>query len=350
MIIRSKAPLRIGFTGGGTDLESFSRTWGGAVFSATISMYAYCTIIPTDNGEIQIYSADNRNNLRVKSVPELPMDGNNLILHRGVYNRIVRDFHGGRPLSFIMSTSNDAPAGSGLGSSSTMIVAILQAFSTWLGLDLSLHGMASLAYDIERRELGLAGGRQDQYSAVFGGFNLFEFQRDQSVAVHPLVLPSSTVNELECSLLLYYSGRSRHSEDQQLQLVNRIIHSQISRTRQSQDDTLQSLQRLKENAYRMRDAVAAGNIPDFVRCLQVGWEEKKKTSDIISNAALEETIRYAMQNGAEAAKVSGAGGGGFLLLYCDPMHRQQLIDALKAQDGMVSSVRFSRHGAESWIV
>ena len=136
MIIRSRAPLRIGLAGGGTDLSSFSDQYGGCVFNSTIGMYAYCTIIPTDDNKIKIYAYDNKNNMETKSVPYLPIDDDNtLILHKGVYNRIVKDYNGGKPLSFIMSTSNDAPIGSGLGTSSTMVVAILEAFNKWLSLN-----------------------------------------------------------------------------------------------------------------------------------------------------------------------------------------------------------------------
>ena len=350
MAIRSRAPLRIGFAGGGTDLESFSRLNGGAVFSATISMYAYCTIVPTDTGRIQIYSSDNKNDLEINSVPNIALDGDRLILHRGVYNRIVKEFNRGEPLSFTMSTSNDAPVGSGLGTSSTMIVAILEAFRKWLGFDISSYEMAQLAYDIERKDLGLAGGKQDQYSAVFGGFNLFEFNRDGTVTDNHLVLPGNIVNELESSMLLYYSGRSRKSAEQQMHLAGNIIHSQIKGTRESNDATIQALLELKEYAYDMRGCMMNGDFPGVIKCLNKEWEAKKKTSGIISNEALEKTIDFAMNNGAEAVKVSGAGGGGFLLLYCDPIHRQKLTDALKSLDGAVYAVRFARHGVESWTI
>ena len=188
MKIRSRAPLRIGLAGGGTDLESYSNKFGGVVLNATLGMYAYCTIIPTDDNKIKIYSYDNKNSVEMDSVPELNFEGEKLILHKGVYNRIVKDYNGGKPLSFIMSTSNDAPIGSGLGTSSTMVVAILEAFNCWLGLGLSDYEKARLAYEIERQDLALAGGKQDQYAAVFGGFNMMEFKTDGNVVVNSLRL------------------------------------------------------------------------------------------------------------------------------------------------------------------
>ena len=350
MKIRSRAPLRIGLAGGGTDLESYSNKFGGAVLNATIGMYAYCTIIPTNDNKIVIHSYDNKNNIEVESVPELPIEGENLILHRGVYNRIVKDYNNGKPLSFIMSTSNDAPVGSGLGTSSTMVVAILEAFNRWLGLGLNDYQKAQLAYDIERKDLKLSGGKQDQYAAVFGGFNFMEFKKDSTVVVNSLRLSENRVDEFECSLLLYYSGKSRKSADQQLELTKNIISSQISNTESKQDSTIDAMRNLKENAYMMKDYVLTGNMEAFANCLRVGWENKKKTSSIISNKELEANINFAMANGAEAVKVSGAGGGGFLMMYCNPVNRQKLIDAMETLPGRVYPVSFSKRGVQSWTV
>ena len=223
MQIRSRAPLRIGMAGGGTDLLSFSSVHGGAVFNATIGMYAYCTIIPTDDNRIKITAYDNNNSMDVESVDHFDIIDENLILHKGVYNRIVKDYNGGKPLSFVMSTSNDAPVGSGLGTSSTMVVAILEAFNRWLGLGLNDYAKAWLAYDIERNDLKLSGGMQDQYSAVFGGVNMMEFKQDGSVIINPLRVEKSIINELECSLLLYYSGKSRSSA----KIINEQMKKQL---------------------------------------------------------------------------------------------------------------------------
>ncbi|MBR4270343.1 MAG: dehydrogenase [Clostridia bacterium] len=348
MKIDSRAPLRIGLAGGGTDLASYSDRYGGVVLNATIGMYAYCTIIPTNDKKIKIYAYDNQNSVETKSVKKLDFEGDRLILHKGVYNRIVKDYNGGKPLSFVMSTSNDAPIGSGLGTSSTMIVAILEAFNCWLGLGLSDYEKAQLAYKIEREDLGLAGGKQDQYAAVFGGFNIMEFKQDGSTIVNSLRLDKSVINELECSLLLYYSGQSRKSADIQLELTKNIISNQISNTKSSNFPTIDAMKHLKDNAYEMKDNILTGNMEAFAASLRAGWEAKKKTSSIVSNVELEKTINYALANGAEAVKVSGAGGGGFLLLYCDPMNRQKLINAMDKLSGKIYPVKFSKSGAESW--
>lgn len=350
MKIRSRAPLRIGLAGGGTDLESYSNQFGGAVFNVTIGMYAHCTIIPTNDNMIKIYSYDNKNNLETPSVPELPIDGDVLILHKGVYNRIVKEFNNGEPLSFIMSTSNDAPIGSGLGTSSTMVVAILEAFNKWLSLGLSEYKKAKLAYEIERYDLKLAGGKQDQYAAVFGGFNLMEFRTDGAVIVNSLRVDKNVISELEGSLLLYYSGVSRKSAEQQLELAKNIISRQIDNTKNKKTKTMDAMKNLKEFAYTIKDDVLIGNMDGFAECLRQSWENKKRTSSIVSNKELEKTINYAMQNGAEAVKVSGAGGGGFLMLYADPMNRQKLINAMEMLPGRVYPVKFSKNGVESWVI
>ena len=350
MIIRSKAPLRIGLAGGGTDLESYSNVYGGCVMNAAIQMYAYCTIIPTNDNKIKIYAYDNQNNLEIDSVPEINLDGNKLILHRGVYNRIVKDFNGGKPLSFIMSTSNDAPVGSGLGTSSTMVVAILEAYNKWLGLGLNDYQMANLAYEIERKDLALAGGKQDQYAAVFGGFNFMEFKTDKSVIVNTLRLDKQRVNELECSLLLYYGGQSHDSAKVQLELTRNIIKEQNSNNEHKNTNAIEAMHKIKQTAYNMKDYVLTGDTQAFAEALRVGWENKKKTSSIVSNKKLEEIITFALSHGAEAVKVSGAGGGGFLMLYVNPINRQKLINEMNTLGGKIYSVNFSKHGVESWQI
>ena len=350
MIIRSKAPLRISFAGGGTDLESYSNVYGGAVLNATVSMYAYCTIAPDSSGKIKIYAADNRNDVEMDAAPSIDLDGDKLILHRGVYNRVVKEFNGGKPISFTMSTSNDAPVGSGLGTSSTMIVAILEAFRRLLGVQLDNYELAQLAYDIERNDLHLAGGKQDQYSAVFGGLNLMEFLKGGGVKVNRLDLDDNQIKEFEYSILLYYGGRSRKSANVQLELTRNIIKNQISNTKSGVNATIAALNALKKSAYDLRDRLVAGDRDGFCAIMRESWENKKRTSSIISNPELERDIEYAFSSGAEAVKVTGAGGGGFLMLLCNPMYRQRLIDAMKTLDGSLYSVKLSKNGVESWSV
>ena len=186
MLIRSKSPLRIGLAGGGTDVSPYSDLYGGVILNATINMYAYATIEPTDDGKIVLHSIDKNEQLEFASVTVLPIDGK-LDLLKGIYNRVIHDFVK-KPLSFRLSTYVDAPAGSGLGSSSSLVVAILAAFAEWQNIPLGEYELAKLAFDIERKDLAMAGGKQDQYAAAFGGFNLMEFYDDEKVIVnHPIV-------------------------------------------------------------------------------------------------------------------------------------------------------------------
>src|SRR5580765_2968218 len=209
MIIRSRAPLRIGLAGGGTDVSPYSEQYGGAILNATISLFAYATIEPMDNGKIIIHAIDKKEIVELDATEELPID-DHLILAKGIYNRIVKDYVK-HPLSFRLSTYVDAPAGSGLGTSSTLVVAIFGAFAEWLKLPLGEYDIARLAFDIERRDLQMAGGKQDQYAATFGGFNFMEFYKEDKVIVNPLRIKENYLNEMQLNMLLYYTGTSRLS-------------------------------------------------------------------------------------------------------------------------------------------
>jgi D-glycero-alpha-D-manno-heptose-7-phosphate kinase len=204
MLIRSAAPLRLGLAGGGTDVSPYSDIYGGAVLNATISMYAYATIEPRDDGKIEIISVDKNESFSTDALPELEIDGK-LDLIKGVHNRIVIDFNKGKPLSFTIYTYADAPPGSGLGTSSTLVVAVIGAFVEWLKLPLGECDIAHLAFEIERIDLKQAGGKQDQYAATFGGFNFMEFYDNHKVIVNPLRIKQEILDELQHNLLLYYT-------------------------------------------------------------------------------------------------------------------------------------------------
>lgn len=239
MIIRSRAPLRLGFAGGGTDVSPYSDMFGGAILNATITMYAYATIEPRSDGKIVLNSIDRKEKIVVESKEELMIDGK-LDLLKGVYNRIVRDFVKS-PLSFELSTCVDAPPGSGLGTSSTLVVAILGAFVEWLKLPLGEYDIAHLAYEIERIDLKYAGGKQDQYAATFGGFNFMEFYANDKVIVNPLRIKSEYINELQFNLLLYYTGTSR--------LSSKIIEAQMKNVHAKKKNLLRRCINLKNKLF-----------------------------------------------------------------------------------------------------
>lgn len=339
MLIRSKAPLRLGLAGGGTDVSPYCDTYGGTVLNVTIDMYAYCTLEPTDNGVVEFYAADRKEKFSVPAGYPIPLEGK-LLLHKGMYNRILRTYCARRPLSLRMTTYSDAPAGSGLGSSSTMVVAMLKAYMEWLNLPLGEYDMAALAYQVEREDIGLSGGKQDQYAATFGGFNYMEFYDHDRVIVNPLRLKNWIRNELENSLVLYYTGTSRDSA--------RIIDEQIRCQRDRK--SLEGMHELKVQAERMKEAILKGDFDGFADCLRAGWEAKKKTSAIISNPQIDQMYEYVMANGGKAAKISGAGGGGFMMIVCDPAKRFELVEKLKNTDGKVIVAGFTERGTQAWTL
>lgn len=341
MIIRSRAPLRIGLAGGGTDVSPYCDEFGGVVLNATVNMYANCTIEPTNDGKIVFDAVDRNERFECNATTYIEID-DVLPLHKGIYNRIVKDFNDEKPLSFKMTTYSDAPAGSGLGTSSTVVVSILKAFEEWLKLPLGEYDLARLAYEIERKDLGLSGGKQDQYAATFGGFNFIEFYDNDRVIVNPLRIKNWIRTELESSIILYYTGQSRDSA--------KIIDEQIKNTSNKKSSSIEAMHELKKSAYIMKEAVLRGEFGKFAECLRNGWEAKKKTASVVSNSRIEESYDLIMENGGVAAKVSGAGGGGFMMIYCNPIKRTNLINILNQTEGQVVEVQFTDNGTEGWIL
>jgi D-glycero-alpha-D-manno-heptose-7-phosphate kinase len=341
MIYRSKAPLRLGLAGGGSDVSPYSDIHGGAVLNATIDLYAHCTIEETTAGSVVIRALDLNKEVSYRSSLNLPVDGN-LDLHKGVYNRIVRDFGIKKPLSFTITTYCDAPPGSGLGSSSTMVVAILKAFTKWLNLPLGDYDMAFLAYQVERVDLGLGGGKQDQYAATFGGFNFIEFYKDARVTVNPLRVKRWIVDELEVSMVLYYTGASRASD--------RIIREQQKNALEGKKLPLDAMHRIKQSSYIMKELILKGEIVKFARAMSEEWENKKKMASSITNRHIESIYEAAIKSGALGGKVSGAGGGGFMFFTVDPLRKLDLVNALGRFRGKVINFHFSDHGCQGWKI
>ena len=341
MIYRSKAPLRLGLAGGGSDVSPYSEIYGGAVLNATIEQYAFCTIEETNTAAVVLNAADLNILKSYPSALNLPVDGN-LDLHKGVYNRIVKNFGITGPLSFRMTTWCDVPPGSGLGTSSTMVVAIIKAFTEWLNLPLGDYDTAFLAYQIERIDLGLSGGKQDQYAATFGGFNFIEFSKDERVIVNPLRMKRWIIDELEASMVLFYTGESRSSD--------KIIREQQENTRTGKKLPVEATHRIKENSYIMKELLLKGEIIQFARTLGKEWENKKKMALSITNEHIDSIYEAAMKAGAYGGKVSGAGGGGFMFFMTDPARRLDLINALNRFNGRVLNFHFSENGCQGWKI
>lgn len=340
MIIRSKAPLRLGLAGGGSDVSPYSDIYGGLILNATINLYAYCTIEELDQQLIQINSIDSGCDVIYPLTSCLDIDGK-AILIKGVFNRLMRDFNLEiRP--FRITTYNDAPAGSGLGTSSTMVVCILKAFAEWYYLPLGDYEIARLAYEIERIDLGLSGGKQDQYAASFGGFNYMEFLQNDLVIVNPLKIKRWILDELEASMLLYFTGKSRESA--------RIIDEQKSNTSKGNNDAIEAMHRIKQSAVDMKLAVLKGDINAFAEILRKGWEDKQKMASHITNPIIKQAMDVAIANGAKAGKVSGAGGGGFIIFIVEPTKKKAVEKALLKLGGFTVPFQFTDGGAHGWKI
>ena len=334
---RARAPLRLGLAGGGTDLSPYCDTHGGAILNATIDRYAFASILPREDDKV-VFEADDIGKSETLALGETAAA--ELLLHRGVYERMIAEFNQGRPIPVTVKTTVDAPAGSGLGSSSSLVVALVDGFRSILGAPLGNYDIARLAFEIERVDLALSGGRQDQYAAAFGGINFIEFLAEDRVIVNPLRVSEAICNELESSLVICFSGVSRQSAI--------IIDQQTSGMRALDGKTMTALHRLKGDALEMKRALLVGDIDRMAEILNDSWGAKKATSSAVSNDNLERLFDVAMAYGALAGKVSGAGGGGFMFFLVHPENRFNLIEALNAAGGQASPAKLTDRGSQTW--
>jgi D-glycero-alpha-D-manno-heptose-7-phosphate kinase len=337
--LRSRAPLRLGLAGGGTDLADYSEAFGGAVLNATIDRYAYAHVTFLGSDCARFRASDIGTVDEVGLAGDLAVDAG-LSLHRAVYNRVVREFLDGKAPSIDVSTTVDAPPGSGLGSSSALVVALIEAYRAAFALPLGPYDVARLAYDIERGDLALAGGKQDQYAAAFGGVNFMEFLPGGRVIVNPLRVSRSALNELEAALVICFTGQSRRSDS--------IIGEQLQGIRQQSASTIEGLHQLKVEAIEMKTALLAGDLAGVAAILDRSWQAKKMTAGGISSPLIDKVYATAMEHGAWAGKVSGAGGGGFMMFVTDPENRYRLVAAIRNEGVDANPVHFTDLGAEAW--
>ena len=340
MIYRSKAPLRIGLAGGGTDVSPYCDLYGGAILNATISLYANATIEPLEENKIILNAMDRGEEEQHAWNSSLPINGKLDIL-KGVYNRIQKDY-GIREQGFRLSTYVDAPAGSGLGTSSTLVVAIIGAFTEMLRLPLGEYDMAHYAYDIERNDLKLAGGRQDQYAATFGGVNYMEFYEEDKVIVNTLRVRQQHLFELENNLVLYYTSTSRESAE--------IIKKQSRNVSEKQEKSIEAMHQLKQQAQMMKEALLKGRLNQVGEILDFGFQQKRRMAEGISNDQMQKIYTAARDAGATGGKISGAGGGGFMIFYCPGNTKYKVIQSLEAFGGTNRSYQFTEHGLKTWTV
>jgi len=341
MIVRSRAPLRLGLAGGGTDVSPYCDHYGGYVLNATIDRYAYAVIKTLDRPVVRIVAADQQVE-KVMCIDEpLALNGK-LDLHKAVYNHMVHHYNDGKSIPLELSTFCDAPAGSGLGSSSTLVVAMIRAFVELLNLPLDDYTIAHLAYKLERVDCGLQGGRQDQYSATFGGFNFMEFYADERAIINPLRIKNWIICELEASLILFFTGVSRESA--------KIIADQSGNVKAGLTGALEAMHGIKREALVMKECLLRGDFVGLVESMRMGWENKKRSAKTVSNPHIDEIYHAAMQAGALAGKVSGAGGGGFMLFFVPTEQRMEVIRALNRFDGQVSNCHFTKRGTQAWRI
>jgi D-glycero-alpha-D-manno-heptose-7-phosphate kinase len=341
-LVRARAPLRLGFGGGGSDLSPYCDIYGGSVLNATIDKYAYAIIEPRQDSIVEIVAEDQ--GLVVSGRAGEPLTHAGVLhLQQCVYNRVARDFCDGRGPAMTLTTSSDAPPGSGLGSSSTLVVAMLKAFVELLNLPLGEYDVAHLAFEIERGDAGLAGGRQDQYAATFGGVNFMEFYAGDRVVVNPLRVKNWILSELEASTVLCFTGQSRSSAV--------IIDEQVRNlSGATSGEAVEAMHRVKREAVHMKESLLRGDLRQFVEAINTSWEAKKRTAHNISNDRIEAIADAGRAAGAAAVKVSGAGGGGFMMFFVDPARRARVMRALEARSAQTFTCHFTKHGTEGWKI
>jgi len=341
VIVRARAPLRLGLAGGGTDVSPYCDTFGGYVLNATIDRYAYAVIKTVDKPVVRFVATDQQVE-KCKAITEPLLLNGKLDLHKAVYNEMIQRYNAGQPIPLELSTFCDAPAGSGLGSSSTLVVVMIRAFAELLNLPLDDYTMAQLAFKVERVNCGLQGGRQDQYSATFGGFNFMEFYANDRAVINPLRIKNWIICELEASLVLFYIGVSRESA--------RIIADQSNNVRSEVAESLEAMHGTKREAVVMKECLLRGDFAGIVDSMRQGWESKKRSAKMVSNPHIDGVYNAAIDAGALAGKVSGAGGGGFMLFLVSTERRMDVIRALNQLGGQVSNCHFTKYGTQAWRI
>ena len=334
MTVRCRAPLRISFGGGGTDVPPYPEEKGGAVLSTTIGKYAYCTLMTRNDDRINVRSLDYDIVTSYSVNGELRYDGNLDLVKAAIHTMNVKN-------GCDLFLHSDAPPGSGLGTSSALVVAIVGAFRRWLKLPLTGYDIAELAYHIERDEAGIKGGRQDQYAATFGGFNFIEFLGKTTI-VNPLRIDWDTINELEYRLMLCYTGGTRLSAG--------ILDDQVARYAERNVDVLKAFEETKQLAFDMKNALLLGKLNEFGSLLHQAWRCKKRLSSKITDPQIDELYELARQNGAIGGKLLGAGGGGYLLFLCEFDKWHIVAEKLERAGGKIVGFTFDLRGMQSWEV
>jgi D-glycero-alpha-D-manno-heptose-7-phosphate kinase len=331
--VHATSPLRISFVGGGTDFPHYYEEHGGAVLSATIDHRVRVTVRPRSDRQVTVRSLD-LGHLVEYHLDEGPEYDGVMDLAKAAIDRF------GVAGGIDVAIRSDAPAGSGLGGSSSLVVAMVAALAALGGIVMTADGLARLSYSIEREDVGISGGSQDQYAAAFGGFNLIEFGRGSPVRVTPVRLRPETLAALESKLLLCYTGSVRRHVG--------IIDRQIALWNEGREETRMGLKELHELAYVMRDAVEAGDADELGARLRDAFESKMRMNPAITeHTGVERMLELAREAGATGGKMCGAGGGGYLLLYCSPDAQSRVRARLAELGCQFAPFRFHPRGVRA---
>lgn len=330
---RARAPVRVSFGGGGSDVTHYFSDEVGAVINATISLYSHVTLRVRGDSKITIRSRDLGKELFAVDLGEAIQDAEPFVLIQSLLKVIQPDF------GFELFLHSDFPMNSGLGGSAVVAAAVLGCFNQFRRDQWDQHEMAELAFQAERLYLGVAGGWQDQYATVFGGFNFMEFRMDQNI-VHPLRIHPDTLLELEESLILCDTNTTHDSGD---------IH-QDQRRQMQQLEVRQQVQSNVDLTYRMRNHLLRGRLNEFGQSLHEAWQIKRRLSSKISTSRLDQIYDGALANGAIGGKLLGAGGGGFFLFYVPPFNKHTLQNYLSNCGLRVWPFHFEQDGLKAWTV
>jgi len=330
LIVRS--PVRISFGGGGTDLPSYYERFGGAVVSVAINKHFYTVLEKRNDGKIQIISADLRTVETWQDIARMEVRGNALEIPLAVLKEFACD------VSVNLFLASEIPPGTGLGSSASVCVNLTKVLATYSRAFLSKYELAERAFHVARNVLGRPVGKQDEYASAFGGLNFISFHQDGTTHVEPLNLEPGLVRELQSSLLLFFTGASHHSWT--------ILEEQDKSTSRADSGTVEYLHEIRKLAELMKAALIAGEFSEFGLLLHKSWEIKKQLSAKISNDRINGMYESALRNGALGGKITGAGGGGFLLLFCQQQHQEDVRKALVALGAREMGFDFDFQGAQ----
>ncbi len=330
LIVRS--PVRISFGGGGTDLPAYYEQFGGAVLSAAINKYFYTILRTRGDGRVQVISSDLRVFENWQSIANLPIKGSELEIPLAVLKELDCK------VSVDLFLASEIPPGTGLGSSASVCVNILKTLTNYLQKPLSKYDLAERAFRIAREALSKHVGKQDEYAAAFGGLNYMRFHGDGATEVESLDLETDLMQEFQSKLMLFFTGSSHHSWD--------ILQEQESFTRSHSGSTVEALHEVKALGFQMRQTLERGQLQVFGELLHESWQAKRRVSSKITTPRIDQLYALAREHGATGGKITGAGGGGFLLLYCEKEFQQSVRQALLAEGVNEMAFAFDTQGAQ----